>query len=324
MTVNPRTREQALADIDAAEVEVTRAVNRATRRVLARLRVAVRDALEPAPLVAAATAGAGAGSAADLPALGTVYGWWAEEVDAEVLASVRKAFRSGWAGASDGRISSTSLDASETFIARVRDRLVRGIDPPLPDEAFNLVRTSVAKSAAEGWSRDRLAARIAAELSWETKGAYWRSELARADAAIDAILDPLGKPGTAAREYARANDPVVKSLQAERSRQILKLDQERTYWQTRASRIARTEATAANNYGALNALQQEGAPAKKWVASFDKRTRDAHARMNDQIVPIGKPFVMDGYHLQMPGDPTAPAHLVINCRCSIVGSSLPS
>lgn len=316
MALIPRTAAEAMADRDRAEREIERAVALAVRRFLALVR-------KDAEAVAMATASLTAAAAGDYATLGQTYGWWVAEVDASLVAAIRKEFYAAHHATADGLITASSLDGAESYLARVRDRLVRGLIPPLPDDAFDAVRSAVSTSLAQGWSRPRLAARISAELGWEANGPYWRAERSRADKSIDAILDPLGPPGTPAREHARLNDPRVRELQADRSRSIRHLDSEQSYWKVRATRIARTEATGAANYGTLTALHQEGAPAKEWLATPGLRTRPEHARANGQIVLIDAPFVVGGHHLMMPGDPSGPAHLVINCRCTMLGASAP-
>ena len=70
--------------------------------------------------------------------------------------------------------------------------------------------------------------------------------------------------------------------------------------------IARTEATAASNEGTIQGYKQSGVKAKEWIATMDERTRDAHAELNGEIVPIGKEFPNG---LQYPSEP--------NCRCVV-------
>lgn len=75
----------------------------------------------------------------------------------------------------------------------------------------------------------------------------------------------------------------------------------------RADRIARTEATAANNEGSVAAYKQSGvANAKEWVATKDSRTREEHLDLDGEIVGVDKTF-KNG--LPYPQEP--------NCRCVI-------
>jgi hypothetical protein len=208
-------------------------------------------------------------------------------------------------------------DAIADYLLSVRDRLSRQILPEIAEDAFDRVRVQLARSITQGWSREQLAGRIAADLSWEIRGEQLRTAKAATEQQIDEILDRLGPPGTPARETARLNDPAVQVLQAERAEIVQQLDAERTVWETRARRIARTESTAMNGWSSVTQLQAEGWTHKKWLALNDSRTREAHHLVDDEVVPIDQPFMVDGYPMRFPGDPTAPAELVINCRCSV-------
>lgn len=254
---------------------------------------------------------------------GQFAGWWARIVDAMVVEGIRTAWQVLYRKVAGGQVTATSLDAAKGYLARVRDRLVRGITPPIYEDSFDKVRVAVAESLASGWSKKDLAQRLARELGWEKDGPYWRAQLDRYNTAIDQILDPLGKPGTPAREYARLHDPDVRRLQGYRSHAVEELDRERAYWQTRATRIARTEATGASNFAALRALQDEGWTHKQWLATNDSRTRPDHLAAQGQTVLIDSPFSIGGFSLMIPGDPSAPAGEVINCRCTIIGSDGP-
>ena len=57
---------------------------------------------------------------------------------------------------------------------------------------------------------------------------------------------------------------------------------------------------------------------QQWVATLDGRTRHEHRQADGQMVDIGKPFIVDGYEMDYPGDPKAPGYLIYNCRCTII------
>jgi DNA topoisomerase IB len=106
-----------------------------------------------------------------------------------------------------------------------------------------------------------------------------------------------------------------------------KLNEDKPDWQTRATRIARTEATAAWNSGALAALAAEGRTHKEWVAHVhgkgSQRTRESHRLADGQVVPIARPFKVGESLLMVPGDPAAPPWETVNCRCTVVGADEP-
>lgn len=95
-------------------------------------------------------------------------------------------------------------------------------------------------------------------------------------------------------------------------------------WPSRARTIARTEAISALNSARLETFQEmardEGGEFEKvWVATVgDGRTRETHREADGQRVPLDQPFIVGGFPLMFPGDPSGPPELVINCRCSML------
>jgi uncharacterized protein with gpF-like domain len=87
-----------------------------------------------------------------------------------------------------------------------------------------------------------------------------------------------------------------------------------------AIRLIRTEGTNIANYATMQSAQSifpASQLKKEWIASFDDRTRDAHAQADGQIVMQSDPFLVGGEHLLYPGDPAGSSENVINCRCSV-------
>lgn len=88
-----------------------------------------------------------------------------------------------------------------------------------------------------------------------------------------------------------------------------------------AIRNARTMTTAFENLGRLDgmrALQKEGGIIKKrWLATHDSRTRDAHAQLDGVEIDIDEKFTNDIGDIMYPGDPSASAANVYNCRCAL-------
>ncbi len=82
----------------------------------------------------------------------------------------------------------------------------------------------------------------------------------------------------------------------------------------RARVIARTEVHSAVNNGTIEGYRQANMPIKIWVSVMDGATRDTHAMLDGQEVPIDKPF---SNGLMFPGDPRGSAEETINCRCQI-------
>lgn len=87
-------------------------------------------------------------------------------------------------------------------------------------------------------------------------------------------------------------------------------------------RYARTAATAAQNAGRQDAYRRAEAlgvdMVREWRATLDMRTRHEHRVLDGQQRGVDEPFEMGGYEIMYPGEPSAPAHLIWNCRCTLI------
>lgn len=86
-------------------------------------------------------------------------------------------------------------------------------------------------------------------------------------------------------------------------------------------RYARTAMTAAQNAGRLEVMEEAkdaGIKVKKrWIATLDRRTREAHQHLDGQVQETDKPFwSMLGY-IMYPGDPDANSSNTWMCRCTL-------
>lgn len=96
----------------------------------------------------------------------------------------------------------------------------------------------------------------------------------------------------------------------------------------RARLIVRTEAVIAMNYGRKVATRKSRFETESvWIAAHDKRTRHSHLDIDGTRIPEGQRFPVPiykgdaivGYDFMTgPGDPTASAGNVCNCRCTMV------
>lgn len=91
---------------------------------------------------------------------------------------------------------------------------------------------------------------------------------------------------------------------------------------TSAIRAARTAVTGAQNAGRLDSYHRAEEMGisleKQWVATLDGRTRHDHTVADGQTVKEDAPFLVGGYELMYPGDPSGPGHLIYNCRCTMI------
>jgi HK97 family phage portal protein len=111
----------------------------------------------------------------------------------------------------------------------------------------------------------------------------------------------------------------------------------------RRHRIAEIEAQAAFNGGMYLAglqIEEQGGPktdihdnetsaptgrggkqkrslTKTWVTKKDTRVRSQHVVLEGKSVPLKDAFEIDGAALRYPGDPLAPPHLALGCRCHL-------
>lgn len=88
-----------------------------------------------------------------------------------------------------------------------------------------------------------------------------------------------------------------------------------------AIRAARTIVTGTENQGRMDMLREAedmGIIVKKrWIATHDVRTRDWHTELDGQLKSIAEPFVNAAGRIMYPGDPSATAENIYNCRCTI-------
>lgn len=87
----------------------------------------------------------------------------------------------------------------------------------------------------------------------------------------------------------------------------------------RNARTATTGAEAAGRDASYARAEEMGIKIKRqWLAYMDNRVRDTHAILDGQIRAVGEPFQVYGDEIMYPGDPTAKAALVYNCRCRTI------
>lgn len=92
-----------------------------------------------------------------------------------------------------------------------------------------------------------------------------------------------------------------------------------------AQTIARTERTRVQGQARYEAIRELNRSLrgkrryrKEWVARHDDKTRDTHAELSGTVQYANQYFVTSsGAKLMYPGDPSAPAKEIINCRCYI-------
>ncbi len=91
---------------------------------------------------------------------------------------------------------------------------------------------------------------------------------------------------------------------------------------TRATRIARTEVHGAAESGNITQLRfmgyEKDEVTKKWLTAHDVRVRMSHVHADGQEAELNDKFIVGGWSLDHPGDPSAPPSETINCRCTML------
>lgn len=81
--------------------------------------------------------------------------------------------------------------------------------------------------------------------------------------------------------------------------------------------IAEHESQTAYNSGVYHAAKGIGASSKTWIANKDAQVRPEHRLLDGNTTSIDSAFSVSGTEIRFPGDPLAPPHLTINCRCRL-------
>ena len=92
---------------------------------------------------------------------------------------------------------------------------------------------------------------------------------------------------------------------------ITKREKQLQTWE--AKRIARTEIHNAHNRGVMQIYKDLDVEYTQWKAADDDRTRESHAEINGEIIPMGEKY---SNGLEYPGDESGDIEEWINCRCS--------
>lgn len=194
------------------------------------------------------------------------------------------------------------------------------------------VLAAIATEAAESMQDENLAN----EFDGETKQAIDQEELQKY---LDEQIQRVKMANDTTREEIIAAILVVMMLTGDGDRSsILRTALGAVFAELMGRRrrvIAEHEAQTAHNAGIYLAAsraaalerersESENIPAggqrvfmKRWVTSRDAKVRETHRALEGKRVPYADGFKVDGHILRFPGDPLAPPHLTINCRCKL-------
>ena len=168
-----------------------------------------------------------------------------------------------------------------------------------PDEAFEDIRPELLDAMDRAESFDDIKDRVGRILNIDAPTRHLRQQITDIDEEI-AREGPRSDLKRRRRELWKAHDASLGE------------------WEWKARRIARTEAHGARETGQLAAAKQmeqlEGSKFyKRWLDTNDDRTRPTHNLADGQMVRIGEKFMVGGFYLDVPGDPTGPPQEIIQC-----------
>lgn len=184
---------------------------------------------------------------------------------------------------------------------------------PLWNDTVDDLIVALDRVAEQGWEDTFEAPYIRTNPFVQSQLATVRNLLVRIpDEVFQLVFAEITDGMTNGEDVAEIADRVDKVLSMTRSQR----------WVNRAKVIAQTEVLRAYNAGTFAAAQswemQLGIVLKKtWLATEDKRTRPEHRQVDGQERMLNAMFLVDDFPMLFPGDPMAPADLVINCRCTM-------
>lgn len=93
-------------------------------------------------------------------------------------------------------------------------------------------------------------------------------------------------------------------------------------WKSKSNQVAQTEGDrwvqAATLQAAFDLQRSTGRRYEKtWMSRDDDRVRFTHEVADGQTRPVNVPFIVGGFEMMYPKDPSAPPQEVVNCRCGM-------
>jgi hypothetical protein len=177
----------------------------------------------------------------------------------------------------------------------------------LPELVFAEVQNEISRSVDAGDPASRTRSRVADLLRIDAPSSRVAAQIATLQATI---ADPSSTASV--RREARARLAALRNKDDRWSRR----------WWPKVSEIARTLAVSVLN-AATSAAGEVMAQAgeqlfKQWWSTQDSKVREAHRRAHGQTRAVEEKFLVGGFAMDFPGDPTAPPDLTTNCRCSVL------
>lgn len=140
-----------------------------------------------------------------------------------------------------------------------------------------------------------------------------------------AVRDAIDDTGESVRDIIRTNAAKAEEALRKGVRGPITIEdglevEARAYQRlvTGMSGVARILTTRTREYAKWEYALELGALGKAWRTKRDTRVRTSHGDLEGDFVLMDEPFVtINGAKLLKPGDPSAPLHETINCRCRL-------
>lgn len=213
------------------------------------------------------------------------------------------------------RVSQVVLSAWNRFRGRPDPTAVYQTQP-LWDQVINTLVPDMMTAARIGWAESTSRPYTGQEQFVFQQLAKVRNLLANIpDETAQMISDEISKAVSMGASPQQIAEGVQRILDVTGS----------AYWRNRAKVITVTSVHSMANAGSQAAMLMLQARSdrqllKEWDSRDDDHVRQAHTKLagtDGQRVPVASYFMVDGYPMLFPGDPDAPAHLVVNCRCGM-------
>lgn len=211
------------------------------------------------------------------------------------------------------------------WLVQTARRVLRGSGPPNLDgiwaqvPAWHTAVEHVVQGAIRRAMREGYVALFGSDYPWDQRvfvasylGEVTNRMVRTADDAYDLVAGQVAEAVNLGEGIPQIRDRVDQVLSTTATER----------WPNRATVVARTEAIGALNAGRNDAFlaYAEDEPdeelEKMWLATSDPRTRATHREAEGQRVPLDQSFIVGGFPLMFPGDPSGPPQEVIQCRCT--------
>ncbi|MFA5378775.1 MAG: phage minor head protein [Dehalococcoidia bacterium] len=207
-----------------------------------------------------------------------------------------------------------------------KEKVIEGIRARLR-EAGAQARPLVQGAMGDVYATNR--AYTAGQIASKAKITFAQYDKKQIDILLQDTMSPFSK---IAYKGMGANPAIVRKLSREMAQATINGESQRDIVKRiravtgqskyQATLVAQTERTRIQSQARADTLTEAEELGVKTTKEWSARmvnTRDTHAALDGKVIPSDEPFItIDGNRLMYPGDPSAPAGEIINCRCVMI------